>query len=190
MGQSRILRFVFLLIACVACGSFATASAEEAPFTLPKRAELSRIRSAEMTTSKGTIYFELYPEDAPWHVANFKFLADKGFYRGLTFHLYLEGYIIQGGAPGGNPNGGPGYTLPAEFNQYRHEAGTLGMARRPDSVNPERRSNGSQFHILLGDAPQMNKSYTIFGKVIKGMDVVYKLRPGDRIIDLKVFVKN
>src|SRR5579862_8513763 len=134
MGRIPILRCILLLAACVLCAS-AAVRAEEPPFTLPKRADLSRIRSAELITSKGSVYFELYPENAPWHVANFKFLADKGFYRGLSFHLYHEGYIIQGGAPGGNPNGGPGYTLPAEFNQNRHEAGTLGMARRPDSVN-------------------------------------------------------
>lgn len=164
-------------------------AAEEPPFILPKRADLSRVRSAELSTSRGTVYFELYPEAAPWHVANFKYLADKGFYRGLKFHLFQAGYVIQGGSPGSDPNGGPGYTLPAEFSKMRHEAGTLGMARRPDFVNPERRSNGSQFHILLSESPHMNSSYTVFGKVMKGMDVVDSLRQGDDILDLKVFVR-
>lgn len=159
------------------------------PFTLPPRSELSRIRSAVITTSKGEFLVELYPEIAPWHVANFKYLADKGFYRNLRFHLFREGYIIQGGDPSGTGDGGPGYNLRPEFSSLHHVAGTLGMSRRSDDINPERLSNGSQFHILLGDAPHMDKKYTIFGKVVDGMGIVEKLDVGDTIKDVKVYVK-
>lgn len=184
----RIL--LVIVTTLLTCCRFEAALAQDPPFILPSRAELSRLRSAEMVTSKGAVVFELYPEDAPWHVANLKYLADKGFYRGLTFHLYQPGYIIQGGAPNSNPNSGPGYSVPAEFSRRRHEIGSLGMARQPDSVNPERRSHGSQFHILLAESPHMNSSYTVFGKVLKGMEVVDSLRQGDRIIELRVFVRN
>jgi len=161
----------------------------EPPFLRPPPAELNKIRSAIIYTAKGDIVVELYPEDAPWHVANFKYLADKGFYRGSTFHLHYPGYILQGGGPPANPTGGPGWTLPPEFNQRNHLEGTLGMARAPDDLNPERSSNGSQFHLLLRPAPHMDGSYTVFGQVVKGLDVVEQLRRGDRIKDVKVFVR-
>ena len=161
------------------------------PFLLPKQAELSRMRSAKLVTNRGTIWFELFPEDAPWHVANFKYLADKGFYKGLPFHIYMPGYILQGGAPSNkDPNSGPAYVIPAEFTQRGHEEGTLGMARIRGPTNPERNSHGSQFHILLGDAPSMNGSYTIFGKVKNGLSVLRDLRKGDRIVELTVFVRH
>ena len=171
-------------------------SQEEVPFELPERREILKIRSAILETSQGKLYLELYPEEAPWHVSNFKYLADKGFYSGTTFHLYKPGYIIQGGDPKGNGLGGPGYTLPPEFSRRNHVLGTLGMARKPDThgepkkvINPERRSSGSQFHILLGDAPHMDGSYTIFGRVVGGLDVLQKLREGDSISKLTVYIR-
>jgi cyclophilin family peptidyl-prolyl cis-trans isomerase len=166
------------------------------PFTLPPRAELLKIRSAIVTTSKGKLYFELFPEDAPWHVANFKYLADKKFYDGLTFHLYQPGYLIQGGDPKANGFGGPGYSIQAEFSTRNHRFGTLGMARKPDGyntkkqlTNPQRRSSGSQFHILLNDAPHMDGRYTIFGKLVGGGDVLEKLRRGDTIEAVTVYIR-
>ena len=163
--------------------------AKDPPFDLPPKPEVLKIRSAILETSKGKILFELFPEEAPWHVANFK-------YRNLSFHLREPDYLIQGGDPLGNGRGGPGYDLPAEFSARHHTIGTLGMARKPDidsqsgkRANPERRSNGSQFHILLGDAPHMDGQYTIFGKVVGGFDTVNRLRAGDRIIKLTVFIR-
>lgn len=164
-------------------------SAADIPFTLPKKSELNRLKSAIIYTEKGEIYIELFPEDAPWHIANLKYLADKGFYKNLTFHLYFPDYIIQGGDPTGSGNGGPGYSLPPEFSAHEHEPGTFGMARTKDSNNPERRSNGSQFHILMRPAPNMNRSYTVMGKVVDGMNVVRRLRKGDKILDLVVYVR-
>ena len=171
-------------------------SAQEPPFEVPPRGELLKIRSAILETSKGKVYLELFPEEAPWHVTNFKYLADKGFYKGLVFHLSQPGYLIQGGDPKGTGRGGPGYSLPAEFSSRNHGEGTLGMARVPDKnatsgrpTNPQRRSNGSQFHILLGDAQHMDGHYTVFGKVVAGFDVIQKLRKQDKIITLTVFIR-
>lgn len=167
-----------------------TALAEhDPPFELPAAADLNRIRSAIIYTDRGDMYFDLFPEDAPWHVANFKYLADKGFYRNTHFHIYYPNYIIQGGDPSGNGSGGPGYSLPPEFNSHQHELGILGMARPPDMGNTQRRSSGSQFHILLGRAAQMDGQYTAFGKIIKGLKVLQSLRKGDKIRDIKVFIQ-
>lgn len=170
---------------------------KEPPFELPNRPELLKIRSAIVETSQGKIYIELFPEDAPWHVANFKYLADKDFYRGLKFHLYQPHQIIQGGDPRGNGYGSPGYTLPAEFSRRHHSFGSVGMARVPDkdsrgrSVNPERRSNGSQFYFILGDNDplRMDGDHTIFGRVVGGLDTMERLRPGDTIQKLTVFIR-
>jgi cyclophilin family peptidyl-prolyl cis-trans isomerase len=178
-----------LTLAGLIAFSSTTLAAEEPPFLLPPRQDLSRIRSAEVTTSRGSFLVELYPEEAPWHIANFKYRADKGLYRGSSFHIVQPGYIIQGGALKHGVKGGGMYTLPAEFSLHRHETGALGMARQSNHKNPERRSDGSQFHILLGDAPHMNGSYTIFGKVIRGMDVVESIQRGDPILEVKVFVR-
>lgn len=182
--MGRLLGALFIVTA-----HFSSQLLADPPFRLPEATEVNKIRSAILTTNKGDIYIELFPEDAPWHVANFKYLADKGYYRGLKFHIHYQNYIIQGGAPKGKPNGGPGYTLPAEFNDHEHNTGALGMARAPDDLNPQRRSNGGQFHLLLGDTPRMNGAFTVFGHVRKGMEVLKALRKGDVIKELKVFVK-
>jgi cyclophilin family peptidyl-prolyl cis-trans isomerase len=172
------------------------AFATEPPFELPQKSEVLKIRSAIVETSKGKLFIELFPEEAPWHVANFKYLADKGFYRNLSFHFAQKDYLIQGGDPLGNGRGGPGHDLPAEFSGRNHTLGTVGMARKPDvdaktgkRANPERRSNGSQFHILLADAPHMDGHYTVFGKVVGGLDTLKHLRAGDRIIKVTVFIR-
>jgi cyclophilin family peptidyl-prolyl cis-trans isomerase len=159
------------------------------PFALPKQAELNKIRSAIIYTEHGQMKFELFPDKAPWHVANFKYLADKGFYKNLVFHRYQRDYYLQGGSPDGQVRSGPGWTLPPEFSDLEHTLGTLGMARMPDYANPERRSNGSQFHILLRDAPFMDQKYTAFGRLVSGMEVLDQLGKGDRIKDIKVFVR-
>lgn len=122
-------------------------------------------------TDRGTIVVELYEKDAPQHVANFKKLASQGFYNGLTFHRIVPGFVIQGGDPKGDGTGGPGYTVPAEIKR-NHERGSLAAARTSDHVNPTRASSGSQFYICLNDLPQLDDQYTVYGKVVEGMDVV------------------
>ncbi|MCB0320526.1 MAG: peptidylprolyl isomerase [Bdellovibrionales bacterium] len=187
----RFFCFLFIpLLAILTFGAVNASASDEAPFLLPSPQNLAHIKTAVITTNKGTIIIELFPEVAPWHVANLKFLADRDFYDNIQFHLFRPGYIIQAGTPTpSNPDGGPGYSLPPEFSSSPHVRGTFGMARRPDVVNPSRSSHGSQFHILLRDAPQMDGSFTVLGQVIKGMDVADKLEKGDKIKDFVVYIR-
>ena len=182
--RKSLLFSLFLVLTWV---SLAQAQ-KDPPFLLPSAQELSHLKSASLLTSKGRIVFELFPDTAPQHVANFKYLADSGYFKGKEFHLFREGYIIQAGATVKNPNASPGWSLAPEFSDREHLRGSLGMARIPDQFNTERRSSGGQFHILLSDASHMNGSYTVFGRVLSGMDVVDRLRAGDEIKELKVYV--
>src|SRR5690348_15565818 len=129
----------------------------------------------------GTIKFELYPDSAPKTVANFEKLANSGFYNGLTFHRVEPGFVVQGGDPNGNGTGGPGYKIPAEFNERKHVTGTLAMARSSDP-----NSAGSQFYICLAPAPFLDRQYTVFGQVLEGQDLVQKIRRGDKMKTVKV----
>ncbi len=130
-------------------------------------------------TNKGTVKIKFFHDPAPRHVENFVYLARNGFYDGLLFHRYVEGFVIQGGDPDGTGEGGPGYTIPAEFNPGKHVVGAVAAARRSDDVNPTQRSSGSQFYIMVGDAPHLDGNYTVWGEVVEGMDIVMELREGD-----------
>ncbi len=186
--MKRIFLMKSLLI--LLCGTLLPPIAwSEPPFQLPALKEVARIQSAILDTSKGRIYLKLFPREAPWHVANFKYLADKGFYKGKTFHLHRPQQIIQGGSPSSDPNGGPGYTLPPEFNAHNHMRGTLGMSRKADAFNPARRSNGSQFHILLAPNSNMDGAFTVFGEVVRGIAIADNLKEGDIIENLQVFIQ-
>jgi len=135
---------------------------------------------ATLTTSKGNIVVSLDANAAPQTVNNFVFLANQGFYDGLTFHRVEPGFVIQGGDPLGTGGGGPGYTVPAEI-KLTHVEGAIAMARTSDQVNPKRESSGSQFYITLAPTPFLDGAYTAFGKVTQGMDVVKKIAKGDVI---------
>ena len=114
---------------------------------------------------------ELYEDSAPLSVENFEKLANDGFYDGLTFHRVIPGFMIQGGCPLGNGTGGPGHTIKGEFaangvkNELKHTKGVLSMAR---SMMPD--SAGSQFFIMVADAPHLDGSYAAFGKIIQGLE--------------------
>lgn len=131
-------------------------------------------------TTQGTLKVELYPEVAPNTVNNFIYLVKRGFYDGTIFHRVIPGFMIQGGDPEGTGMGGPGYGIQGEFamngfqNGLRHTTGVISMARsqRPNSA-------GSQFFIMVDDAPYLDGQYAAFGKVTEGMDVV------DRIASVK-----
>ena len=120
----------------------------------------------------GVMRGELYPEIAPETVANFEKLVNDGFYDGLTFHRVIPGFMIQGGCPKGNGTGGPGWTIKGEFtsngfeNNLKHTTGVMSMARTmfPDSA-------GSQFFIMVHDAPFLDGEYAAFGKIIEGQEV-------------------
>ena len=137
-----------------------------------------------IVTTRGNIVAELY-QDTPLSANNFVTLAHNGFYDGLTFHRVEPGFVIQGGDPSGNGTGGPGYTIPAEI-KHKHTHGALAWARTSDRVNPKRDSSGSQFYIALTHLPQLDGAYTVFGQVIKGMDVLGKIKVGDVIQEIKV----
>jgi len=139
---------------------------------------------ATIETVKGTMRAELYPKLAPKHVNSFVFLACQGFFDGLTFHRYEAGFVIQGGDPKGDGSGGPGYTLPAEFNATKHTLGILSMARTSDP-----NSAGSQFFIMLGDAPHLDNQYSIFGKVVEGITVALQIRANDKMTKVNITVR-
>lgn len=123
---------------------------------------------------------ELYPEIAPITVENFEKLAGEKFYDGLTFHRVIPGFMIQGGCPRGNGTGGPGYQIKGEFaangvaNDLKHTRGVLSMAR---AMDPD--SAGSQFFVMVADAPHLDGQYAAFGKVTEGMDAA------DNIVSVK-----
>ncbi len=133
---------------------------------------------AVIKTSEGEMVAEFWSDVAPKTVENFKKLATSGFYDGTAFHRIVKGFMIQGGDPNTKDlakessygTGGPGYSVKAEFNEKLHDKGVLSMARSSD---PD--SAGSQFFIVLGRAPHLDRQYTAFGKLIKGEDVLTKI---------------
>jgi cyclophilin family peptidyl-prolyl cis-trans isomerase len=125
---------------------------------------------AAMRTTEGVIVFELFDEDAPKTVENFRTLAAKGFYDGLTFHRIIKDFMVQGGDPEGTGTGGPGYQFEDEFNDHKVVRGALAMA------NAGPNTNGSQFFIVTADeAPWLDGKHTVFGQVVDGMDVVDRI---------------
>jgi cyclophilin family peptidyl-prolyl cis-trans isomerase len=148
-----------------------------------------------LKTTKGDIELELFEDQAPNTVANFVSLVQSGFYKNLTFHRVLKGFMAQGGDPDGTGGGGPGYTIPDEAhlaNHREHFRGTLSMARRPQLPD----SGGSQFFLCFVPTPQLDGQHTVFGRIVAGMDVLAKLqrrnpddpeasRP-DKILEAKV----
>ena len=120
-----------------------------------------------MNTSHGTIALELFDEDAPQTVANFRKLAADHFYDGIIFHRVIPDFMIQGGCPEGSGRGGPGYTFDDEINRHKVVRGALAMA------NAGPNTNGSQFFIVTADsAPWLDGKHTVFGRVTAGMDAV------------------
>ena len=155
---------------------------------------------AVIETSLVNVEFEFLEDKAPWHVKNFKDLAKKGFYDGVTFHRVIPGFMVQGGDPNTKSDdrsthgqGGPGHTIKAEFNDATHARGIISMARAQD---PD--SAGSQFFIVVKDSDFLDGQYTAFGRVISGMDVADKIvesprdsndNPNERI-EMKVTIES
>jgi peptidyl-prolyl cis-trans isomerase B (cyclophilin B) len=154
------------------CGQDANKPEEKKPMDTKQK------EVAVLKTSDGEMVVEFWPDVAPKTVENFKKLARQGFYDGTAFHRIMRGFMIQGGDPNTKDpskessygTGGPGYQIPAEFNDRPHIRGVLSMAR---SADPN--SAGSQFFICLGIASSLDHQYTAFGKVIKGLDVLDKI---------------
>jgi len=136
-----------------------------------------------MNTSQGTIALELFDDDAPETVANFRKLASENFYDGVIFHRVIRDFMIQGGCPEGSGRGGPGYTFKDEINDHKIVRGALAMA------NAGPNTNGSQFFIVTTQgAPWLDGKHTVFGRVASGMEVVDAIEalptgPQDRPVD-------
>jgi cyclophilin family peptidyl-prolyl cis-trans isomerase len=125
------------------------------------------VSAATLHTSHGPVDVELFDEDAPKTVENFRTLAADGFYDGVTFHRVIPDFMIQGGDPTGTGSGGPGYTFEDEINHHKVERGALAMA------NAGPGTNGSQFFVVTAEAtPWLDGKHTVFGRVTSGMDVV------------------
>ena len=142
-----------------------------------------------MHTERGDFTIDLLIDVAPVTVNNFVFLAREGFYDGTTFHRVIPGFVAQGGDPTGSGRGGPGYRFPDEISETPFDAGVVGMA------NAGPNTNGSQFYVMLADAPQLTGRYSAFGRISDGFDVVQTIRerdperdrePGDRVSSIEI----
>ncbi|HEU0197246.1 MAG TPA: peptidylprolyl isomerase [Nevskiaceae bacterium] len=133
--------------------------------------------TAILTTSKGAIHLRLFATKTPVTVANFLNLAQRGYYNGVLFHRVIPGFMMQGGDPTGTGSGGPGYEFEDEFDSTLRfdRAGLLAMANRGP------RTNGSQFFITYAPTPHLNDHHTIFGEVVKGVEVPVTIQRGDHI---------
>jgi peptidyl-prolyl cis-trans isomerase B (cyclophilin B) len=192
-----------LICALSLVASIATVRADDTTTNTPPNASMSTTNKAEVAiinTTEGTMVIQFWTDAAPATIANFKKLAEKGFYDGTAFHRVIKGFMIQGGDPltkdANNEamwgTGDPGYKIKAEFNDHSHVRGVISMARSND---PD--SAGSQFFICDGNPTFLDHQYTTFGKLIKGDDVLTKIantptHPPDRpdkrigIISIKI----
>jgi len=181
---------IALLVAVIGCnkkqqgaekGSKSITLDEEEVPESKEKIKVENNKIAVIETDKGTIKFSFYPDEAPKTVENFIKLANEGFYDGCKFHRVVAGFVVQGGDPNSKDDdptndgqGGPGYTIEAEFSDLKHEDGAVAMARKS-----EPNSAGSQFYFCLGAQPHLNGQYTVFGQVTEGLNVVRKIEKGD-----------
>ena len=135
---------------------------------------------AAVSTTKGSFTIELLPEAAPLNVDNFVQLAKRGYFNGITFHRVVPNFVIQGGDPRGDGNGGPGYQIRCEINQVPYQRGAVGMALSGKDTG------GSQWFVTHSPQPHLDGGYTVFGKVIRGMDVVDSIVRGDAIRSIAI----
>ena len=172
------MKKLLLTLAAVAAFCGLVAQAEDKPKTESKVSTPTSDEVAVITTTEGTMVLEFWPDVAPKHVENFKKLAKEGFYDGTAFHRVIKGFMIQGGDPLTKDDsqqarwgtGGPGWKVPAEFNDRPHVRGVLSAARSQDP-----NSAGSQFFICHGDPRFLDRQYTAYGKLIKGDEVLEKI---------------
>ena len=138
--------------------------------------------TATISTDKGDIVIQLFPEYAPNTVNNFVFLAKEGYYNGIIFHRVISNFMVQGGDPSGTGRGGPGYRFADEFagNPLTHGTGSLSMA------NAGPATNGSQFFITHAPQPHLNGKHTVFGQVKTGQEVVDAIRQGDVMVSVTI----
>jgi cyclophilin family peptidyl-prolyl cis-trans isomerase len=138
---------------------------------------------AVIHTKRGLITLELFADEAPLTVDNFVTLARKGFFNGLTFHRVVPNFVIQGGDPRADGEGGPGYQIRCEINQQPYKRGTVGMALSGKDTG------GSQFFITHAPQPHLDGGYTVFGQVVTGMEVVDQITRGDVIEKITIVLQ-
>jgi len=144
---------------------------------MTEKAEDARNRLI-LETTKGTVAIAMRPDLAPTHVARIKELVDEGFYDGVAFHRVIDGFMAQTGCPHGTGTGGSGKKLKAEFSKEKHVRGTVSMAR---AQSPD--SGDSQFFICFDEAPWLNGQYTVWGRVVEGMENIDKIKRGEPVAD-------
>jgi cyclophilin family peptidyl-prolyl cis-trans isomerase len=156
------------------------ASHHPAPAYAADFAEPSSARGAILHTAKGDIEWAFYRDEAVQTVKNFVRLAERGYFDGDVVHRVVPYFVIQDGDPTGTGGGGPGYTIRCEYNQLRYEAGMVGMALSGKDTG------GSQWFITHSPQPHLNGRYTIFARVVRGLDVSWNIVPGDRITKVEI----
>ncbi len=188
--MKRILILAVLALALVSCGQRGGRKAADAQAdSTAMEQTIIEEPMFDIVTSKGTMRIKLYSK-TPKHRANFTKLVKEHYYDSIRFHRVIEGFMIQGGDPYSRDTakinlwgqGGPDYTVPAEFvNEYWHKKGAIAAARRGDMVNPTKASSGSQFYIVHDENAclHLDGQYTIFGEVIEGLDVIDKIATVD-----------
>ena len=144
---------------------------------MTEKAEDARNRLI-LETTKGTVAIAMRPDLAPTHVARIKELVDEGFYDGVAFHRVIDGFMAQTGCPHGTGTGGSGKKLKAEFSKEKHVRGTVSMAR---AQSPD--SGDSQFFICFEESPWLNGQYTVWGRVVEGMENIDKIKRGEPVAD-------
>jgi len=162
------------LVGTILMGSIAVLAVVRPAFAEDKAKE--KLPQVLLKTNKGDILLELYEDEAPNTVANFISLVEKGFYDGTKFHRVIAGFMAQGGDPKGTGTGGPGYRIKCECvrkDHRKHDRGVIAMAHAGKDTG------GSQFYITFDKTSHLDGKHTVFGHVIKGMDVVDKLKQGD-----------
>ncbi|MFZ8999657.1 MAG: peptidylprolyl isomerase [Bacteriovoracaceae bacterium] len=142
------------------------------------------LKKAILKTIHGNITIKFYPKHAPNTVTRFMNLVENGFYNGLKFHRVIPNFVVQTGDPTGTGTGGSGQKLKAEFNEIQHIKGTVAMAR---AQSPD--SGDSQFYIALSTLPHLDKKYTVFGQVTKGLEILDKISKGDQILNFSLINK-
>jgi peptidyl-prolyl cis-trans isomerase B (cyclophilin B) len=173
-----LLAAVFPLAACAS-----EEPAEPKTYSAPPEMTIdtSKQYTATIETEKGDLVLELFASDVPVTVNNFVFLARDGYYDNTTFHRVLENFVAQGGDPTGTGYGNPGYFIEDEFSDHTHVTGALSMA---NTNKPN--TNGSQFFITYSPQHHLDGHHSVFGQLTEGMDVLEKIREGDKIIRIVI----
>jgi len=176
LHKEPVMKRSAIVTLSVLVGTAAIFTALEPSFAEDKEKEKEELPQVLLKTSKGDILLELYEDEAPNTVANYINLVEKGFYDGTKFHRVIAGFMAQGGDPKGNGTGGPGYRIKCECGRKdhrKHDRGVISMAHAGQDTG------GSQYFITFEKTPHLDGKHTVFGHVIKGMDVVDKLKQGD-----------